>query len=297
MTTTGYRRHHPAGNLRQADLDRRDAARNLAAGPAGAGTVPAAQGPLPLPAMRPQPARPGRGALQGVRAPAEHPGRGARRVLASGDRSDHTYSLASHADSGAITPLLGGSHACQSSTAPVTALIGTGVFFTGVSFASTLSYGAIVGIETLGISNASYALLLMVVSLVGAATSVTLGLRLRPGARPPRAVLGCALMGALGFGAHLLLPHAARLHHRDRGDRALRLDHLFAVVFLRAQLLQRAPHRPRRVHDVDAADAVLDRLGGRAAGRRMDRGDDDGVRCLRHRRRSPTSSSRSSIAS
>ena len=87
----------------------------------------------------------------------------------------------------------------QSSTAPVTALIGTGVFFTGVGFASTLSYGAIAGIETLGISNASYALLLMVSSLVGAAMSVTFGY-VSDRVRDRRVLmLGCALMGALGF--------------------------------------------------------------------------------------------------
>lgn len=56
----------------------------------------------------------------------------------------------------------------RSNTAPATALIGAGVFFSGVSYASTLSYGAIVGIETLGIPNASYAFLLMVSSIFGA---------------------------------------------------------------------------------------------------------------------------------
>ena len=88
----------------------------------------------------------------------------------------------------------------RSETAPVTGLIGTGVFFTGVGFASTLSYGAIVGIETLGIPNASYALLLMVASLLGAAASVTLGY-ISDRVRDRRVlVFGCALMGALGFG-------------------------------------------------------------------------------------------------
>lgn len=87
----------------------------------------------------------------------------------------------------------------QSRTAPVTALIGTGVFFTGISFASTLSYGAIVGIETLGIPNASYALLLMVSSILGATASVALGY-LSDRVRDRRLlVLGCALIGALGF--------------------------------------------------------------------------------------------------
>jgi MFS transporter, SET family, sugar efflux transporter len=86
-----------------------------------------------------------------------------------------------------------------SSATPVTALIGTGVFFTGVGFASTLSYGAIAGIETLGISNAGYALLLMVSSVLGTAMSVTFGF-VSDRVRDRRVlVLGCALMGALGF--------------------------------------------------------------------------------------------------
>src|SRR5688572_12819276 len=85
-------------------------------------------------------------------------------------------------------------------TAPVTALVGTGVFFSGVTYASTLSYGAIVGIENLGISNADYAILLMAASLVGAAASVILGF-ISDRVRDRRVlVLGCALMGALGYG-------------------------------------------------------------------------------------------------
>lgn len=85
-------------------------------------------------------------------------------------------------------------------TAPVTALIGSGVFFSGVTYASTLSYGAIVGIENLGISNADYAVLLMAASLVGAAASVVLGF-ISDRVRDRRVlVLGCALMGALGYG-------------------------------------------------------------------------------------------------
>jgi MFS family permease len=83
---------------------------------------------------------------------------------------------------------------------PVTALIGTGLFFTGITYASTVNYGALVGIDTLGISNAAYALLLMVASLVGAGASVVLG---HISDRVPDRrllVIACALMGALGFG-------------------------------------------------------------------------------------------------
>ncbi|HWA18589.1 MAG TPA: MFS transporter [Devosia sp.] len=83
---------------------------------------------------------------------------------------------------------------------PVTALVGTSLFFTGVTYASTLNYGAIVGIDTLGIPNATYALMLMVASLVSAAASVTLGYISDRVSDRRLLVIGCALMGALGFG-------------------------------------------------------------------------------------------------
>jgi len=88
---------------------------------------------------------------------------------------------------------------------PVIALIGTSLFFTGVTYASTLNYGGIVGIDTLGIPNAFYSMLLMVASLVGAAASVILGYI--SDKLPDRRILviGCALMGALGFGLIFVL--------------------------------------------------------------------------------------------
>jgi MFS family permease len=83
---------------------------------------------------------------------------------------------------------------------PVTALIATSLFFTGITYASTLNYGAIVGIDTLGIPNGLYSLLLMISSLAGAAASVVLGYL--SDKLPDRRILviGTALMGALGFG-------------------------------------------------------------------------------------------------
>lgn len=88
----------------------------------------------------------------------------------------------------------------STSLLPVTGLIATGLFFTGVTYASTLNYGAIVGIDTLGIPNERYALLLMVASLVGAAASVALGYISDKVPDRRILVIGCALMGALGFG-------------------------------------------------------------------------------------------------
>jgi SET family sugar efflux transporter-like MFS transporter len=88
---------------------------------------------------------------------------------------------------------------------PVTALIGTGMFFTGITYASTLNYGAIVGIDTLGIPNATYALLLMTASLVSAGASVALGYISDKVSDRRILVIACALMGALGFGLIFLL--------------------------------------------------------------------------------------------
>ena len=83
---------------------------------------------------------------------------------------------------------------------PAISMIAASLFFTGITYASTLNYGAIVGIDTLGIPNGTYAVLLMAASLVSAATSVVLGYI--SDRVPDRRILviGCALMGALGFG-------------------------------------------------------------------------------------------------
>jgi len=88
---------------------------------------------------------------------------------------------------------------------PVAALIGTSLFFTGITYASTLNYGAIVGIDTLGIPNALYSMLLMAASLVGAAASVILGYISDKVPDRRILVIGCALMGALGFGLIFVL--------------------------------------------------------------------------------------------
>lgn len=84
---------------------------------------------------------------------------------------------------------------------PVTMSLGLGLFFTGVTYAATLNYGAIVGIDALGIPNGLYSLLLMVFSLASAAASVVLGYI--SDKIPDRRILviGTALMGALAFGS------------------------------------------------------------------------------------------------
>lgn len=63
----------------------------------------------------------------------------------------------------------------QTTRMPVTAMLGASMFFSGVTFASTAPYGAIVGIETLGISSGHYALLLSISSILGAVVAVLTG--------------------------------------------------------------------------------------------------------------------------
>lgn len=83
---------------------------------------------------------------------------------------------------------------------PVTGMIGSCLFFSGITFAATLPYGAVVGIEVLHISSNFYAALLMVSSLVGALTSVILGYFSDKVSDRRKLVIASALMGAAGHG-------------------------------------------------------------------------------------------------
>ena len=58
---------------------------------------------------------------------------------------------------------------------PVTTMLGASMFCSGVTFACTLPYAAIVGIEALGLSSGQYGLLIAIGSIVGAFVSVALG--------------------------------------------------------------------------------------------------------------------------
>jgi len=83
----------------------------------------------------------------------------------------------------------------------VTTLLAGNIFFSGVTFAATLSYAGIVAIEHLGISNAMYSVLLVASALVSAVASVVLGY-FSDRVRDRRIIaLGCAAAGALGYGA------------------------------------------------------------------------------------------------
>ena len=83
---------------------------------------------------------------------------------------------------------------------PLTAPIALSLFFTGVTYASTLNYAAIMGIDTLGIPNGLYSVVLTVSSLAAAAASVALGYISDKIPDRRLIVIGTALMGALAFG-------------------------------------------------------------------------------------------------
>jgi SET family sugar efflux transporter-like MFS transporter len=93
----------------------------------------------------------------------------------------------------------------QSTRMPVTAMLGASVFCSGVTFAATMPYGAIVGIETLGLSNEHYAALVSISSVVGALVTMLIGYA--SDRLPDRrilvliaAVAGAAGMGMIFFG-------------------------------------------------------------------------------------------------
>lgn len=83
---------------------------------------------------------------------------------------------------------------------PVTAMLGASVFFSGVTFASTMPYGPIVGIEALGLENGHYAALVSISSLVGALATMLIGYA--SDRLPDRRilVLFAAVAGAVGMG-------------------------------------------------------------------------------------------------
>jgi len=83
---------------------------------------------------------------------------------------------------------------------PVTPMLATSLFFTGITWASTLPYAGIMAVDVLGIDNASYALLMTLSSIVGALASMALGYFSDKVRDRRLMVIGCALLGALGFG-------------------------------------------------------------------------------------------------
>ncbi|HVY20420.1 MAG TPA: MFS transporter [Bauldia sp.] len=83
---------------------------------------------------------------------------------------------------------------------PAGAIIASSLFFTGITYASTLPYGAVVGIDTLGISNTGYAALLTLSALAQAAASVALGVLSDRVPDRRLIVIACAVLGAIAYG-------------------------------------------------------------------------------------------------
>jgi MFS family permease len=83
---------------------------------------------------------------------------------------------------------------------PATGIIASSLFVTGITYASTLPYSAVVGVDALGLSNGGYAALLMLSAAGQAVASVALGaLSDRIGDRR-FIVIACALTGGLAHG-------------------------------------------------------------------------------------------------
>jgi SET family sugar efflux transporter-like MFS transporter len=88
----------------------------------------------------------------------------------------------------------------QTTRMPVTAMLGASVFCSGMTFAATMPYGAIVGIETLGLANEHYAALVSISSVVGALVTMLIGYA--SDRLPDRRVLVliAAVAGTVGMG-------------------------------------------------------------------------------------------------
>ncbi len=83
---------------------------------------------------------------------------------------------------------------------PVTAFLAANLFFTGITYASTLPYTGIVAIDGLGMSNTDFAIILIVGSIVGALASVAIGYVSDKVVDRRRLIILIALLGAIGYG-------------------------------------------------------------------------------------------------
>ena len=109
---------------------------------------------------------------------------------------------------------------------PVTPMVSVSLFFTGVTWASTLPYAGIMAVDVLGIDNQSYALLMTISSIVGALASVALGYFSDKVRDRRLIVIGCGLLGVtalLSAAGHLARARGAARPAlgRPRGHRAL----------------------------------------------------------------------------
>lgn len=92
---------------------------------------------------------------------------------------------------------------------PVTALLGTNMFFAGVTYAATMPYASLVGVDTLGMSPAFFATVMSAGAIVG--TFVSLGLGYLSDKLPDRRllVLITAMAGIIAHGMIYLWPSQA----------------------------------------------------------------------------------------
>ena len=92
---------------------------------------------------------------------------------------------------------------------PVTALLGMNMFFSGVTYAATMPYASLVGVDTLGMSPGWFGTVMAAGSVIGTFTAVLLGYvsdRLKD---RRLLVLLTALAGMLGHGLIYLWPSQA----------------------------------------------------------------------------------------
>jgi SET family sugar efflux transporter-like MFS transporter len=92
---------------------------------------------------------------------------------------------------------------------PVTALLGANMFFSGVTYAATIPYASLVGVDTLGLSPALFATIMAVGSVL--ATFVSVGLGYISDKLPDRRllVLMTALAGMVAHGMIFVWPTQA----------------------------------------------------------------------------------------
>ena len=89
---------------------------------------------------------------------------------------------------------------------PTTVLLGSLIFLSGTAFAAMTPYRAIAGVEALGLSNATFGLLMGLSAVVSAAAAVVLGW-LSDRVKDRRKILIlCAAIGAVAFGLVWIVP-------------------------------------------------------------------------------------------
>ena len=88
----------------------------------------------------------------------------------------------------------------QTARVPVTALLGANMFFSGVTYAATMPYAALVGVDTLGMSPGWFATVMSSGAILG--TFVSLGLGYLSDKLPDRRLLALvtAVAGILAHG-------------------------------------------------------------------------------------------------